>query len=32
LIAALDTPVLYLIVFFFRKKFHLKKGEELSLD
>jgi uncharacterized integral membrane protein (TIGR00697 family) len=32
LIAALDTPLLYLIVFFFRKKFYLKKGEELALD
>ncbi len=32
LIAILDTPFLYFIVFFFRKKFHLKKGEELALD
>ncbi|MBZ9650592.1 queuosine precursor transporter [Psychroflexus montanilacus] len=30
LIALLDTPLLYLIVYFFRKKFDLKPGEELS--
>lgn len=29
LIALLDTPVLYLIVYIFRKKFQLKPGEEL---
>ncbi len=32
LIAALDTPVLYLIVFFARKKFNLSKGEEVILE
>lgn len=30
IIAALDTPFLYVIVYFFRKKFHLKLGEEIS--
>ena len=30
LIAALDTPILYLIVYWFRKKFNLKEGEELT--
>ncbi|MGB1042119.1 MAG: queuosine precursor transporter [Tenacibaculum sp.] len=30
MIAALDTPILYLIVFLFRKKFNLKVGEEIS--
>ncbi|MGG8498141.1 queuosine precursor transporter [Tenacibaculum sp. TC6] len=30
IIAALDTPFLYIIVYFFRKKFHLKLGEEIS--
>ena len=30
MIAALDTPVLYLIVYWFRKKFNLKEGEELT--
>lgn len=29
LIALLDTPLLYLSVYFFRKKFNLKQGEEL---
>lgn len=32
LIAALDTPLLYLCVGFFRKKFALKEGEELYLN
>lgn len=32
LIAALDTPLLYLCVGYFRKKFNLKEGEELHLD
>ncbi len=31
IIAALDTPILYLIVFAFRKKFDLKIGEEIEL-
>lgn len=31
LIALLDTPLLYLVVYIFRKKFQLKQGEELSL-
>lgn len=31
IIAALDTPVLYLLVFAFRKKFNLKNGEEIEL-
>jgi len=30
IVAALDTPLLYLAVYFFRKRFHLKKGEELK--
>ena len=29
IIAALDTPILYLIVFWFRKKFNLKVGQEI---
>jgi len=32
LIAALDTPFLYLGVYFFRKRFNLKINEEISLD
>lgn len=32
LIAALDTPLLYLFVGLFRKKFNLQSGEELKLD
>jgi uncharacterized integral membrane protein (TIGR00697 family) len=32
LIALLDTPLLYLIVYLFQKKFNLKPGEELSDD
>ena len=32
LIAALDTPLLYLFVYFFRKRFNLKQGEEINLD
>ena len=32
LIAALDTPLLYAAVWFFQKKFHLKRGEELVID
>lgn len=31
LIAALDTPLLYLFVFGFRKYFHLKMGEEIEI-
>ena len=31
-IAALDTPLLYLFVGLFRKKFNLEVGEELNLD
>jgi uncharacterized integral membrane protein (TIGR00697 family) len=30
-IAALDTPILYLLVYAFRKKFNLKVGEEIVL-
>jgi len=30
IIAALDTPLLYLIVYWFRKKFNLKVGEEIT--
>jgi len=30
ILAALDTPILYLIVFWFRKKFNLKIGEEIT--
>ncbi|CAM1351112.1 queuosine precursor transporter [Tenacibaculum crassostreae] len=30
IIAALDTPILYIIVYWFRKKFNLKIGEELT--
>jgi hypothetical protein len=32
MIAALDTPILYFIVYLFRRKFKLKAGEELSLN
>lgn len=32
LIAAIDTPFLYLGVYFFRKRFSLKINEEISLD
>lgn len=32
LIAILDTPLLYLSTYLFRKKFNLKFGEELTLD
>ena len=32
IVAALDTPLLYLFVWMFRKKFNLKIGEELKLD
>ena len=31
MVAALDTPILYLIVFFFRKHFNLKMGEEIEI-
>ncbi len=31
MIAALDTPVLYAVVFFFRKHFGLKMGEEIEI-
>ena len=31
LVALSDTPVLYLAVYFFRKKFDLKQGEEIDL-
>lgn len=30
IIAALDTPILYLIIFWFRKKFNLEIGEEIT--
>ena len=30
IIAALDTPILYLLVYMFRKKFNLKIGEEIT--
>jgi hypothetical protein len=29
MIAALDTPILYLVVFAFRKRFNLKLNEEI---
>lgn len=32
MIAAFDTPILYFIVFLFRRKFNLKVGEEINLD
>ncbi|MFK7748917.1 MAG: queuosine precursor transporter [Kordia sp.] len=32
LIAFIDTPFLYLIVYYFRKRFGLKIGEEIDLD
>ncbi|WP_235016292.1 queuosine precursor transporter [Aquimarina sp. AU474] len=32
LVAALDTPILYLAVYAFRKKFNLKQGEEINLE
>jgi len=31
LVAALDTPLLYMLVWYFRKKFSLKVGEEIKL-
>ena len=31
MIAALDTPILYAVVFFFRKHFNLKMGEEIEI-
>jgi len=31
IIAALDTPILYGIVYLFKKRFHLKQGEEIKL-
>ncbi len=31
-VAAVDTPFLYLFVYIFRKHFHLKVGEEIQLD
>lgn len=31
IIAALDTPLLYVIVFFFRRHFNLKVGEEIDI-
>ena len=31
IIALLDTPILYLIVYLFRRRFHLKVGEEINL-
>ncbi|WP_299161016.1 queuosine precursor transporter [uncultured Tenacibaculum sp.] len=30
IVAALDTPILYAVVYWFRKKFNLKVGEEIS--
>ncbi|VXB14895.1 putative queuosine precursor transporter [Flavobacterium sp. 9AF] len=32
IIALLDTPFMYLAVYYFRKKFHLKTNEELNID
>jgi len=32
IVAVLDTPLLYLGVYFFRKRFNLKLNEEISLD
>lgn len=32
LIALLDTPLLYLSVYYFKKRFHLKDGEEINID
>lgn len=32
IIAALDTPILYAAVYWFQKRFKLKRGEELILD
>ena len=32
IIAALDTPLLYIIVYVFRQKFNLKAGEEIDLS
>lgn len=32
LVAAMDTPLLYLFVYIFRKRFHLKITEEIQLD
>ena len=32
LVAVLDTPILYIAVYFIRKKFKLSFGEELKLD
>ncbi len=32
LIAVLDTPVLYVAVYYFQKRFNLARGEELNLD
>ena len=31
IVAAIDTPILYLIVFWFRRKFDLKIGQEISI-
>jgi len=31
IVALLDTPLLYLFVYLFRKKFDLKAGEEIEL-
>jgi len=31
MIAALDTPILYMVVFSFRKYFNLKMGEEIEI-
>jgi len=31
LIAAIDTPILYVVIYFFRKKFKLKKGAEIKM-
>jgi hypothetical protein len=32
LVALLDTPVLYVAVYYFRMVFNLEKGEEIDLD
>ena len=31
IIALLDTPILYFVVYLFKKRFHLKVGEEIQL-
>ena len=31
IVASLDTPILYFIVYLFKRRFHLKQGEEIQL-